>query len=161
MTNTNNASCARWEGSGFTHRHDGVRFPEEAPFHRIAMFIGQLKYVRVEGEESFVGRPVYKLTEPFAYMNDKVRPKFMIVANEGLKTDFASIPEWFGINPRGTLWAKATVIHDAACKLAERKEITYREADAYLFYAMEELDAPVYTKWLFWTICRINHLIVK
>jgi hypothetical protein len=124
-------------------------------------FIGDCVYRRSYKEESFVGRPVYILTEPFLYYNDKAKKDYKIICELGFKTDFASIPEWIGVDPKGTLWRKAAVIHDKACILAREKErpIDMKEADAFFYYAMKECGASLFTRMFFWTIVRINHIV--
>ena len=125
------------------------------------MFIGKLVFEKVlDHKESFVGRPLYRLSEPFSYQNDKVKLGYVVTCETGYMTDFASIPEWiFFINPKATLWRKAAAIHDKACNEATVGELTYREADSYLYYGMRECDAPLITTWLFWSVCRVNHMI--
>ena len=53
-------------------------------------FVGSLKYEKIKDKESFVGRPVYKLTEPFGFEYKG----YKVECEKGFKTDFASIPEW-------------------------------------------------------------------
>lgn len=58
-------------------------------------FIGELKFERMAHlGESFVGRPLYVLTEPIAYRNHLVKDDFIVECEVGFITDFASIPEY-------------------------------------------------------------------
>lgn len=124
-------------------------------------FVGDLVYKKVYREESFVGRPVYQLTEPFMYYTEKVRKDYKVICELGFKTDFASIPEWIRVDPKGTLWRKAAAIHDKACIVAREKggKINMKEADAFFYYAMKECGTSLFTRMFFWSIVRINHIV--
>ena len=126
------------------------------------MFLGELKYERIEGKESFVGRPVYRLTEPFAYCTDKHLPYYTVRCDKGFETDFASIPEWFFfLRPRNGKWAKASVIHDKACLLALIDEISYKDADLFFYHAMLDDKASWFTANFMYFWVRLNHLVVR
>lgn len=119
-------------------------------------FIGTLKYEKVETEESFVGRPVYRLSEQFGYETSKGKG-YKIYCEKGFKTDFASIPEWFFfLSPKNGKWQKASVIHDKACMLP----ISYKNADTIFYYALLDDKASIFTAYLLYTIVRINHILV-
>lgn len=119
-------------------------------------FIGNLKYEKVENKESFVGRPVYKLSEQFGFETTKGKG-YRIYCEKGFETDFASIPEWiFFLNPRNGKWKKASVIHDKACKLP----ISAKNADIIFYYALLDDEASIFTAYLLYTAVRLNHIFV-
>ena len=124
-------------------------------------FYGDLQYERVPDKDSFVGRPIYRLTAYLGYANAEVS-SLLIPCDPGFETDFASIPEWiFFIRPRNGKWRKASVIHDKACDMAADEIISYSEADRIFYYAMLEDQASKFTAWLLYLFCRVNHLYVK
>ena len=123
------------------------------------MFIGKLDYFRImEPEESFVGRPLYILLEPFGYRNDKVKDGYTVMCHRLFITDFASIPEWIPMNVKSGLWRHAAVIHDKACWLARNGEITMKQADDYFYYAMIEDGSNKIVAFTFWSVARIFHI---
>jgi hypothetical protein len=123
-------------------------------------FYGNLKYEKIDGEESFAGRPIYRLTESFGYDTKKHMDGYHIVCDAGFETDFASIPEWiFFVNHRDGKWKKASVIHDKACILAKIDELTYKEADLFLYYAMLDDQASKFSANFFYFWCRAKHLL--
>jgi hypothetical protein len=125
-------------------------------------FIGTLKYKKSKkDDESFVGRPFYNLTAPFAYQDDRVKRDYVLTCPKGMETDFASIPEYiFFLDPKDPRWQRAAVIHDQACRLARAgKDINMREADAYLYYAMRECGATTLQSSVFWVWVRANHIL--
>jgi hypothetical protein len=123
-------------------------------------FLGELKYEKIKDKESFVGRPVFKLTQDFGYfLNNKVL-YVRIECKKGFETDFASIPEWvFFIRPRNGKWAKASVIHDKACILASNGELSYKDADLLFYYAMREDNASWFTANFFYFLVTVNHIV--
>lgn len=119
-------------------------------------FIGELNYERVPNKKSFFGRPVYRLTRPFGYKSVKT-----IMCEEGFETDFASIPWWiFFLRPKNGKWKKASVIHDKACIMASKYELTYIEADNIFYYAMLDDEASRFTASFIYFWVRLNHLVV-
>lgn len=123
-------------------------------------FTGKLIYDRMlDGEESFAGRPLFRLAEEFSYTNDKVKKDFVVRCEKGYVTDFASIPEWIPMNARGTLWKRSAVIHDKACNLAKIDVLTHREANAYLYYALRDDGATKFTATFFWLAATIFHYL--
>lgn len=124
-------------------------------------FIGELQYERLDGKESFVGRPVFRLTKYFSYVCDETDCQTLIECEEGFETDFASIPEWIVfLNPRHKKWKEASVIHDKACLMAKAGLMTYRIADLTFYYAMRERNASIYAATFLWFFTRLNHLIL-
>ena len=125
-------------------------------------FIGELKYEKIPDKESFVGRPVYKLLQPFEYSSDEYKPYEPIYCETGFKTDFASIPEWlFFLRPNNGKWKKAAVIHDKACLLAKEGGMSYKEADIYFYYALKDDGASWFTTNLFYFWVRLHHIIAN
>ena len=127
-------------------------------------FVGQLKYEKVKDKQSFVGQPVYRLTEEFGYKTDIVpnlNKEYKILCPRGFETDFASVPSWiFFLRPRNGKWAKASVIHDRACQLASNKVLSYKTADKIFYYAMLEDEASKFTASFMYFWVRLNHLVV-
>lgn len=129
------------------------------------MFIGELEYERVEGKESFVGRPVYRLTKYLAYKCEKhpFYPDYQIQCDVGFETDFASIPEWIiFLNPKNGKWKKASVIHDKACLVASKRTtgLNYKDADLLFYYAMRDDGASRFTANFLYFWVRLNHIVV-
>lgn len=123
-------------------------------------FVGELKYERLKDEESFVGRPVYRLTEEFVYRKQKKDGLANVVCEKGFETDFASIPEWiFFLRPRNGKWAKSSVIHDRLCRWASEGIVPYKYADDIFYYAMREDEASWFTAMFMYFWVRLNHLI--
>ena len=131
-------------------------------------FFGELKYEKIEGKESFAGRPVYRLTEFFGYVCKRNSTFYIIYCHEGFETDFASIPEWiFFVRPRNGKWMKASVIHDRACIMARDKEVvidpdfvmTYKLADQIFYEAMLEDEASLFTANFMYFWCRAKHIL--
>jgi hypothetical protein len=120
-------------------------------------FIGKLTYERVKGKTSFVGRPIYRLTQPFGY----ILGQFKIECEEGFETDFASIPNLITfLRPENGKWRKASVIHDKACNMAAIKFLTYKQADVIFYYAMLDDEASKFTASFMYFWVRVNHLVV-
>jgi len=125
-------------------------------------FIGELSFKKSKNEtESFAGRPFYVLTKPLAYTDDRVREGYIIKCPKGFETDFASIPEYFiFLDPKDPKWQRAAVIHDKACKLVRATgEISMKEADDYLYYAMIECGSSTFIAWTFWFWVRAKHVV--
>ena len=127
-------------------------------------FVGELKYEKIKDKESFVGRPLFKLTQEFGFKLGNVpnlNPEYKIICPKGFETDFASIPEWiFFLRPRNGKWAKSAVIHDRACQLASNKVLSYKTADRIFYYAMLEDEASQFTANFMYFWVRLNHLVV-
>ena len=87
-------------------------------------------------------------------------PYYTIKCEEGFETDFASIPSFiFFLRPKNGKWKKASVIHDKACKMAEKKILTYKTADSIFYYAMLDDKASKFTASFMFLVVRINHLV--
>jgi hypothetical protein len=128
-------------------------------------FIGELQYKKIEGKMSVFGRQVYKLTKPFEYMIGVDRgynPYFTIKCEEGFETDFASIP-WFifFLNPKNGRWKSASVIHDKACKMADKKILTFKTADSIFYYAMLDDGSFKFVARFFYFWVRAHHLVSR
>lgn len=124
-------------------------------------FIGELHYTKsTKTTESFAGRPFYNLTEPFGYQNDAVKTDYKVMCPKGFETDFASIPEYFiFFDPKDERWQRAAVIHDRACKLyRDTGELTAKEADDYLYYAMLDCGSGKFYAYTFYLWVRARHL---
>lgn len=123
-------------------------------------FYGVLTYEKIEGGESFVGRPLYMLTDYFGYQTPLHMNNYPIHCDAGFITDFASIPEWiFFINPKDGKWKSAAVIHDRACEIASKGKMTYRNADLFLYYAMLDDGSSKFSANFFYFWVRAKHLI--
>lgn len=121
-------------------------------------YSGVLRYEKIKGKESYFGRPVYRLIEPFSWSDGK----HSVECEAGFQTDFASIPEWIVfLNPKDKKWKEASVIHDKACRMTEDNLLTYRTADAIFYHAMRDAGTGKYVALTFWLVVSVYHKITR
>ena len=110
------------------------------------------------GEKSSGGRPFYEVTSPYVIYTTAHVPGIVIMVRQGYTTDLASIPRlFFMLKPGASLWDDAAIIHDKACDMARKGDITWQQADDILFYAMRDRGCSLFTSMLFWVSVRIGH----
>lgn len=125
-------------------------------------FAGKLEYEKSDNPNtSFVGRQFYRLTMPLWYLNDRVKDGYVVGCPVGFETDFASIPKFIPfLKAKDPRWQKAAVIHDRACKIVrESDELTMKEADLYLYYAMLDCWSGKIMASVFYLWVRAKHII--
>lgn len=127
-------------------------------------FSGTLEYEKSDNPNtSFVGRPFYRLTKPLRYWNDKVKPDYVVKCEVGFETDFASIPKGIPLlKAKDPRWQMAAVIHDRACKTVRQSDdLSMKEADLYLYYAMLDCGAGKVLATTFYSWVRAKHIIAR
>ena len=106
------------------------------------------------------GRKLYITLNDFWYlMPDGKNPTLVeYFVGSGFVTDLASIPNFlFMLKPNSSLWASAAIVHDAACNGVRKGLLTYKDADALLYYAMIECGSTKLLAWGFWAYVSLRH----
>jgi hypothetical protein len=84
------------------------------------------------------------------------------VVEEGMRTDFASVPRafvWF--LPRYGRYTKAAILHDHLWREEVPHAISRIEADGIFRQAMRQLEVPFLRRWIMWGAVRLGALATK